>query len=169
MSQCVFHQRLSHTLCHIYAHHRHQAINAIYYSLYHGDKWIVGFIPLKSILTELIFVTSIHLEEHPFVYCHHRYTVKPVYNDHLMGYFSVLWSSSRWPRATLMSSRRQKLLARVTRYLPFSLKHITELITSNESYYIGGRYKQVSLYTDAITSLSYRYSYTSKDISAPFY
>ena len=27
-------------------------------------------------------------------------TVKPVYNDHLMGYFSAIWSSSRWPRAT---------------------------------------------------------------------
>ena len=26
--------------------------------------------------------------------------VKPVYNDHLMGYFSAFWSSSRWPRAT---------------------------------------------------------------------
>ena len=26
-------------------------------------------------------------------------TVKPVYNDHLMGYFSPFWSSSRWPRA----------------------------------------------------------------------
>ena len=26
------------------------------------------------------------------------YTVKPVYNDHLMGYFSAFWSSSRWPR-----------------------------------------------------------------------
>ena len=26
-------------------------------------------------------------------------TVKPVYNDHLMGYFSAFWSSSRWPRA----------------------------------------------------------------------
>ena len=24
--------------------------------------------------------------------------VKPVYNDHLMGYFSAIWSSSRWPR-----------------------------------------------------------------------
>ena len=28
------------------------------------------------------------------------FTVKPVYNDHLMGYFSAFWSSSRWPRAT---------------------------------------------------------------------
>ena len=28
------------------------------------------------------------------------HTVKPVYNDHLMGYFSASWSSSRWPRAT---------------------------------------------------------------------
>ena len=27
-------------------------------------------------------------------------TVKPVYNDHLMGYFSAFWSKSRWPRAT---------------------------------------------------------------------
>ena len=29
-----------------------------------------------------------------------QYTVKPVYNDHLMGYFSAFWTSSRWPRAT---------------------------------------------------------------------
>ena len=27
-------------------------------------------------------------------------TMKPVYNDHLMGYFSAFWSSSRWPTAT---------------------------------------------------------------------
>ena len=27
-------------------------------------------------------------------------TVKPVYNDHLMGYSAAFWSSSRWPRAT---------------------------------------------------------------------
>ena len=27
-------------------------------------------------------------------------TVKPVYNDHLVGYFSAFWSSSRWSRAT---------------------------------------------------------------------
>ena len=54
------------------------------------------------------------------------YTVKPVYNDHLMEYFYAFWSSSRWPRATYMSSRRQKLLARVNWYLQSSLKHITE-------------------------------------------
>ena len=53
-------------------------------------------------------------------------TVKPVYNDHLMGYFSAFWSSSRWPRATQMSSRRQIWLARVNWYLQSSLKHITE-------------------------------------------
>ena len=45
-----------------------------------------------------------------------------------------------------MSSRRQKLLAWVNWYLQSSLKHITELNTGNTSYYIGGRYKQVSLY-----------------------
>ena len=27
-------------------------------------------------------------------------TLKPFYNDHLMGYFSAFWSSSRWLRAT---------------------------------------------------------------------
>ena len=27
-------------------------------------------------------------------------TVKPVYNNHLMGYFSAFWSSSKRPRAT---------------------------------------------------------------------
>ena len=27
-------------------------------------------------------------------------TMKPVYNDRLMGYFSAFWSSSRWPLAT---------------------------------------------------------------------
>ena len=27
-------------------------------------------------------------------------TMKPVYNDHLMGYLSAFCSSSRWPRAT---------------------------------------------------------------------
>ena len=29
-----------------------------------------------------------------------EYKVKPVYNDHLMGYLFAFWSSSRWPRAT---------------------------------------------------------------------
>ena len=27
-------------------------------------------------------------------------TVKPVYNDHLIGYFFAFWSSSRWPMAS---------------------------------------------------------------------
>ena len=65
------------------------------------------------------------------------YTVKPVYNDHLMGYFSAFWTSSRWPRAT-------KLLARVNWYLQSSLKYITEQISGNKFYYKGGRYRQVS-------------------------
>ena len=49
-------------------------------------------------------------------------TVKPVYNDHLLGYFSAFWSSSRWP----LASRRQILLSRVNWYLQSSLEHITE-------------------------------------------
>ena len=45
-----------------------------------------------------------------------------------------------------MSSRRQKLLARVHWYLQSSLKHITEEIKGNAFYFRGGRYRQVSLY-----------------------
>ena len=30
-------------------------------------------------------------------------TVKPVYNDHLMGYFPAFWSTSRWPRWSLQT------------------------------------------------------------------
>ena len=44
-----------------------------------------------------------------------------------------------------MSSRGQKLLARVNWYFRSSLKHITEYITGNRFYYRGGRYRQVSL------------------------
>ena len=55
-------------------------------------------------------------------------TVKPVYNNHLMGYFSAFWSSSRWPRATYMTSRWQKLLATVNWYLQSSFRHITDII-----------------------------------------
>ena len=66
-------------------------------------------------------------------------TVKPVYNDHLMGYFSAFWSS-----------RRQKLLARVNWCLQPSLKHITEWITADRFYYKGGRYRQASLYDNRI-------------------
>ena len=85
----------------------------------------------------------------PYEYHHwfkHTDTVKPLYNDHLMGYFSAFWGSSRWPRATYMSSRRQKLLTRINCYIQSSLKHITELITGVKSYYRGGRFRQVSLY-----------------------
>ena len=69
-----------------------------------------------------------------------------VIHDHLMGYFSASWSSSRWPLATLMSSRRQKLLARVNCCLQSPLKHISEWITGNTFYFRGCRYRQVSLY-----------------------
>ena len=45
-----------------------------------------------------------------------------------MGYFSAFWSSSRWPMATKMSSKRQTLLSTVNLYLQSSLKHITQMI-----------------------------------------
>ena len=65
-------------------------------------------------------------------------TMKPVYNDHLMGYFSAFW------KADIVLS------ARVNWYLRSSLKHITEYITGNRFYYRGGRYRQVSLYIETV-------------------
>ena len=56
---------------------------------------------LDNILFEFgqrIMITVDNDYSSPFVW--HWHTVKPVYNDHLMGYFSAFWSSSRWPRAT---------------------------------------------------------------------
>ena len=46
----------------------------------------------------IVMFTSILFVISPSLY---TYTVKPVYNDHLLGYFSAFWgSSARWPRAT---------------------------------------------------------------------
>ena len=45
-----------------------------------------------------------------------------------------------------MSSKRQKLLARINWYLQSSLKRITQLITGIKYYYRGNRFRQVSLY-----------------------
>ena len=75
-------------------------------------------------------------------------TVKPVFNDHLMGYFSAFWSSSRWP------------LAKVKWYLQFLLKYITEYITGNKFHCRGGRYRQVSLY-NVLTSSGINYHFCS--------
>ena len=54
-----------------------------------------------------IYFFYISIDLHPQAYTtmyifmvHVSNTVKPVYNDHVMGYFSAFWSSSRWPRAT---------------------------------------------------------------------
>ena len=64
-------------------------------------------IPIQ--LTDMIFrrdVPCIHLcrvAVPPMMTNHYAlesYTVKPVYNDHLMGHLSAFWSSCRWPRAT---------------------------------------------------------------------
>ena len=73
---------------------------------FHIPYWIFGE---KMIRFQLVLMSMLYLI---FVmvwgWCHSylgrslfkSYTVKPVYNDHLMGYFSAFWSSSRWPRAT---------------------------------------------------------------------
>ena len=65
------------------------------------------------------------------------YTVKPVYNDHLMGYFSAFWSSSRWPRA-----RHNNCGGWTTATSPSTEKHVappfnkyTDLLHSNQDKY----------------------------------
>ena len=100
---------------------------------------------LKKIMPIVAETTQLNIVRNSNIFTQYC-TVKPVNNDHIMGCFSALWSSSRWPRATQMSSRTQKLLARVNWYIQSSLKHITEQITGNKVYYRGGRYRQVSLY-----------------------
>ena len=40
------------------------------------------------------------VQSYRFCWTSNNCTVKLVYNDHLMGYFSAFWSSSRWPLAT---------------------------------------------------------------------
>ena len=67
-------------------------------------------------------------------------TVKPVYNDHLIRWFSDSWSSSTW-----MSSRRQTV--------PWQ-SHVHHQVFKIKwenihwSLHQGGRYRQVSLYFD---------------------
>ena len=39
-------------------------------------------------------------------------TVKPVYNDHRMGYFSAFWSSSRWPKGHLDELQKAKIISK---------------------------------------------------------
>ena len=53
-------------------------------------------------------------------------TVKPVFNNHLMGYFSAFWSSLGGQGPPRWAPERQTLLARVNWYLRSSLKRITE-------------------------------------------
>ena len=65
------------------------------------------------------------------------YTVKPVYNDHLMGYFS---------KGHLDELQKADIVTKVNWYLQSSLKHITEWITGNAIYFRGDRYRQVSLH-----------------------
>ena len=69
-----------------------------------------GPVMWKAFLFYSVIVSAIHSVYRPYL-CSHRWlfnrapimecldqsTVKPVYNDHIMGYFfSAFWSSSRW-------------------------------------------------------------------------
>ena len=78
----------------------------------HLPNHMVHFITPQSQLQQDLFARKYVTEstkvvfQYPFVGLHNcvwynkAYTVKPVYNDHLMGYFFAFWSSSRWPLAT---------------------------------------------------------------------
>ena len=65
-----------------------------------GDRWI----PLRKgrqCVTSINHVDFLFLGVAYLIWGNKWYcTVKHVYNDHLMGYFSAFWSPSRWPVAT---------------------------------------------------------------------
>ena len=50
------------------------------------------------------------------------YTVKPVYNDHLMGYFSAFWSSSRWPLGHLDELQKAEIVSKSKLIPPVPIK-----------------------------------------------
>ena len=85
---------------------------------------------VKLNLSEVFGVYLISIGE-PKTTLSYTNTVKPVYNDHLMGYFSA-------SEAGIVSKS-------ILVYSVF-IKHFTDLITGNKFYYRGGRYRQVSLY-----------------------
>ena len=91
------------------------------------DKGVTDFFLNYGYLSESVILMKPPITMRFAKYVHVIiHTVKPVFYDHLIGYFSAFWSLSRWPRATKMSSRRQILLARVNWHLRYSLKHTTE-------------------------------------------
>ena len=66
-----------------------------------GDPWTGT--RTYTIRSRQVQKTEIYIYIYICIYIYiyiYIYTVKPVYNDHLMGYFSAFWSSSRWPLAT---------------------------------------------------------------------
>ena len=74
-------------LCQSLIEHQLDFRNVFYYGVYWAS-WRLKSPATKSFVNHLV---GSHIKEN---------TVKPAYNDHLMGYFSAFWSSSRWPRAT---------------------------------------------------------------------
>ena len=60
-----------------------------------------------------------------FLLCTRVSTVKPVHNDHLMGYFSAFWSSSR-AKGHLDELQKAEIVSKINWFLQPSLKHITD-------------------------------------------
>ena len=50
---------------------------------------------IKKLADELLYIPKLYEHGLGFVVARPFYTVKPVYNDHLIGYFSAFWSSTR--------------------------------------------------------------------------
>ena len=61
-----------------------------------GNSWDKG--QKKNRISISSFASRV--QSYRFCWTSKNCTVKPVYNDHLMGYFPAFWSSSRWPLAT---------------------------------------------------------------------
>ena len=80
------------------------------------------------------------------------YTVKPVYNGHLMGYLSAFWSSSRWHEL------KKADIVTKSKLVPSVLIETHYWINQRYTFYFrGGRYRQVSLYFVCI-SIKFAYS-----------
>ena len=78
--------------------------------------YVFGMIKTRQVLVifqilKLLQITPIfflHFTGCWLIATNKSYTVKPVYNDHFIRYCFVFEGSSRWPRATWMSPRRQR-------------------------------------------------------------